>query len=189
MFINIHGRNGKWNNNKYLWLREHFTDEEIYSPQNDYGNAHPEDIIEDLEKQIGKAKAENKKIRILATSMGAFFADILNIRYPEITTVMVNPSFLPFVNLRGDDEVPLDICREYTALFGSYVLNGLSDRKHLYIVCAVDDEVIDHKKYTRPFLPPGFENISFTKGGHRLDIFDEKLTRTLLPLFGANQPH
>ena len=111
MFINIRGRNGAWNNGKCRWLSKHFPKEKIYSPHNDYRTTYPRAILRGFKNKICEAQQKNEKVRMIATSMGGFFANILIIKHFEIITVMINPSRLPVVTLGGQDDAPSEICR------------------------------------------------------------------------------
>ncbi|MDR0826306.1 MAG: hypothetical protein LBN33_00275 [Desulfovibrio sp.] len=185
MIINIHGFTGSGNNSKYRWLQDNIQDHEIYSPTFDYSSQSPQGILDRLSEKVAccsQTKSDDLTgLYVLGSSLGAFFARCLNLLYPKLTTVLINPALAPFLPLRGYID-----CRAYLALLANlaYADDNLGDESRLYVIMGDADEVINHEKMTRPLLPPNFKRIYVIRGGvHRLDLGHE-VSGILKSIFG-----
>ena len=95
MIINIHGYNGKGNNSKFEWLKEHFPAETIISPTLNHGGG----ITPSLSKlkyemfMHGYDRKDGTKKILIATSMGCFAGYILHIDYGFDKAIFLNPCF------------------------------------------------------------------------------------------------
>jgi predicted esterase YcpF (UPF0227 family) len=186
MIINIHGFSGSGNNTKFRWLRENTGNHEIYSPTFDYSILNPENILNQLSEKVlsySETKAGDMTgCYILGSSLGAFFARCLNLLYPKLTTVLINPALAPFLLLRGYID-----CKAYLTLLAklAYTDDESGTESRLHVIFGDADELIDHEKMTKPLLPPGFKQFYVIKGGvHRLDLNPEvgNILKNLLPL-------
>jgi predicted esterase YcpF (UPF0227 family) len=175
MIINIHGFTGSGNNTKFRWLRENTNNHEIYSPSFDYSMLSPESILNQLSARVlsysDTTSGGLDGLYVLGSSLGAFFARCLNLLYPKLTTVLINPSLVPFLTLRGYID-----CRAYLTLLAklAYTDDASGQESKLHVILGDADELIDHEKLTKPLLPPDFKQIYVIKGGiHRLDLDPE----------------
>ena len=159
MFINIHGFGGQGENTKYLWLRKTYPEEEIFCPTFDYTTAHPEEVLSRYEAEVRAQVKAGRSVRIVGTSWGGFFAYCLNALFPNLPTVLVNPSLNPYLSRRYA-ELNHDLLLEYVGVLGRHML------RHSDASCAViigsRDEVIPHEVVTIPIFAP--ESV------HRFDV-------------------
>ncbi|MDR2801112.1 MAG: hypothetical protein LBB52_07600 [Desulfovibrio sp.] len=176
MIVNIHGFTGSGDNTKYRWLRENFPQRRIFSPTFDYVAMSPENILGRLADGVSSYLAAKPPIVpalcVLGSGMGAFFARCLNLMFPEVTTVLINPALAPFLTLRGHID-----CRAYLGLFArlAYKDDGISAGEgELHVIIGDSDELINHELLTKPLLPPAFNRFHLIRGGtHRLELTPE----------------
>ncbi|MDR1872498.1 MAG: hypothetical protein LBS60_11375 [Deltaproteobacteria bacterium] len=174
MIINLHGFTGHGANSKYDWLKANLPNQPIFAPDLDYKKETPERIFGFLEEKVRSflANPAISEVAILGSSLGAFFARSLNIVFPMITTVLINPALAPFITLRG-----LVDSRAYLALFARLTFlddDLLAESLKLHLIIGDQDELINHEVLTKPLLPPNLTNIHVIKGGtHRLRLTPE----------------
>lgn len=173
MIINIHGFESSGENSKYKWLKENY-DCVIYSPTFDYRNTNPRIVIKTLRDKINAARRENpsEPVKIVGSSLGGFFANILNVIFPNARTVMLNPCLLPFLTLGEKHDLPVWIRKEYASLVAEYVYEHPSYDNEM-ILFADEDEEINHEVLTLPLLPKNFRNVHKVHATHRMEISEE----------------
>lgn len=173
MIVNIHGFESSGDNSKYKWLKENY-DCEIYSPTFDYRNTNPRIVLKTLRDKINAVQRENpsEPIKIVGSSLGGFFANILNVMLPHARTVMLNPSLLPFLTLGKRYDLPIWIRKEYASLVAEYVYEHPS-YDYVMVLLSDEDEVINHDVLTLPMLPKNFRNVHKVRGTHRMEISGE----------------
>jgi hypothetical protein len=176
MIINIHGFTGSGGNTKYRWLKAHVPHHEIHSPTFDYATLSPESILQRLADKV-TAHVETQPSGVaalyaLGSSLGGFFARCLNLLFPQMTTVLINPSLAPFLTLRGYID-----CKAYLALFTRLAYRDdtlAGGQSRLRVIIGDSDEIINHEILTKPLLPPDFRQLYVIRGGkHRLELTPE----------------
>ena len=159
MFINIHGFGGQGENTKYLWLRKTYPEEEIFCPTFNYTTEHPEEVLSRYEAEVRAQVGAGRAVRIVGTSWGGFFAYCLNALFPNLPTVLVNPSLNPHLS-RCYAMLDHGLLLEYLEVLSRHML------RHSDASCAVvigsRDEVIAHEAVTAPIFAPG--------SVHRFDV-------------------
>ncbi|MDL2264582.1 hypothetical protein LJC31_08020 [Synergistaceae bacterium OttesenSCG-928-I11] len=125
-------------------------------------------------RKILKNAVESRSIYCISSSLGGFFARCLNLQFPFITSIMINPSLSPFLSLRKYG-VKKTILYQYVRLFERFYNANEDGFDNLFAILGDSDEVIDHENSTKLLLPYGFdEHIHTIKGGtHQLEITDE----------------
>ncbi|MDR0548766.1 MAG: hypothetical protein LBI10_05060 [Deltaproteobacteria bacterium] len=172
MIINIHGFTGHGANSKYDWLKANVPDQEIVAPDLDYVATPPEEILKTLSNLVGSAIATPtvQELFVLGSSLGGFFARLLNIIYPLVPTILINPTLCPFIPLRGliDDKA-------YLALFARLTFqDDANPPQGLHVIVGKADDLIDHAHLTKPLLPPNLKTYYEIPGGvHRLVLTEE----------------
>lgn len=172
MITNIHGFGSNGRNNKYVWLKKNYTDD-IFSPTFDYKKDNPLNILNHL---YNKIKLNKNKNYVIASSIGGFFGYIIHVIDPAVTTILLNPSLLPFINLMNKYNVDYHIVKTYARLFGEYFYDydfeyGFYDSLH--VIYNPNDHIIDHHKTTLAALPHSFSNIYKVKAPHSMPIKGE----------------
>ena len=173
MIVNIHGFESSGDNNKYKWLKENYQCE-IYSPTFDYRNTNPRIVLKTLRDKINEAKRANPEepILILGSSLGGFFANILNIVFPAARTVLLNPCLFPFISLGRKHDLPVWIRKEYASLVAEYVYEH-PNYDHIMVLLSDEDEEINHDVLTRPMFPKQFRNVHTVHATHQMEITGE----------------
>ena len=167
MLLNIHGFDGHCWNTKYEFLKKNFPEENIVSLQLDYAAESPDEVMERLRKAIAENQRPEESLRIVGSSLGGFFAYCLNASYGA-AAVLINPSLLPFITLKGFHDVDTELCRWYAEFMAEYLYKA--DLSKITALLAEDDELLDHS-YTRVILS-GARLYTIT-GGHRPEITGE----------------
>jgi predicted esterase YcpF (UPF0227 family) len=174
VIINIHGLDSGGANSKYEWLRQNAAGHEIWSPDIDYRNTAPTEILNFLKIRIPEKKED---VYAVGSSMGGFFARIINQTYPDVTAILINPSLAPFIGLRGVGKID---CKGYIELAAKYAYSDDAAWRNLYVIAGDADELIDHRRVTARMLPPGFDAIYWIKGGtHRMSVFSPEVDTVL----------
>lgn len=171
MIVNIHGFESNGENNKYQWLRENYSCE-IYSPTFDYRNTNPRIVLKTLREKITETERDadgTEPVRILGSSLGGFFANILNVLFPTARTVLLNPCFFPFLSLGGKHDLPIWVRKEYASLLSEYVYEH-PNFDNIMVLLSDDDEELNHNILTKPMLPKQFRNVYTVHATHRMDI-------------------
>jgi pimeloyl-ACP methyl ester carboxylesterase len=176
MIINIHGFTGSGDNTKYRWLKAHVPHHEIHSPTFDYAAVSPESILQQLADKVSAHMEAQPPgaapLHALGSSLGGFFARCLNLLFPQITTVLINPSLVPFLTLRGYID-----CKAYLALFARLAYRDdtlAGEQSRLRVIIGDSDELINHELLTKPLLPPDFRRLYIIGGGrHQLELTPE----------------
>ncbi|MDR2140402.1 MAG: hypothetical protein LBR11_01170 [Deltaproteobacteria bacterium] len=176
MIINLHGFTGHGTNSKYDWLKANLPEREIFAPDLNYAATPPEEILSFLAERVSSYLAtsppDSPKLGILASSLGGFFGRCLNLLFPTVRTVLINPALTPFILLRDQ----LD-CRAYLALFARLTFTDDDlplELNQLRVIIGEQDELLDHERLTRPLLPPNFNHVQVIQGGvHRLQLTPE----------------
>lgn len=169
MILNIHGYGSNGENTKFIWLKANVTGHEIISPTIDYDREMPEEIFARLAALIKDADASGTFI--VGTSLGGSYAARLHAARPDITTILVNPSLMPFVTLRKYD-VPMAALRRYFEHFEptfEHFTSGRPDER-LHVIYGDADEVIAHDAITLPLLPDGVNTYRIEGGDHRMPV-------------------
>jgi len=105
MILNIHGYQGSSKNTMFQILEELFPDQVLVSPQLNYDEASPLEIIKTLEtkvslraeaKESGDSDHSDELKLIVGTSLGGFFAASLWAKFKTVPTILFNPAFTPW---------------------------------------------------------------------------------------------
>lgn len=169
MILNIHGYGSNGHNSKYEWISANVKGRELVSPTNDYDHRTPASILTELSALI--EDADPREARIVGTSLGGFFAACLHVMRPEITTILVNPSLMPFVTMRKYDvpnEARLLYFERFKPIFERFASGDRDDRLH--VIYGDADEVIAHDSLTLPLLPEGARTYRIEGGDHRMPV-------------------
>jgi predicted esterase YcpF (UPF0227 family) len=172
MIINIHGLDSVGVNSKYEWLRHNMASHEIWSPDIDYRHSAPTEILDFLKSRIPEKKRD---VYAVGSSMGGFFARIINQTYPDVTAILINPALAPFVGLRGQID-----CKGYLELAARYAYSDDAAWRNLHVIAGDADERIDHGRVTMQMLPPDFDAIYWIKGGtHQMSVLAPEIDSIL----------
>ncbi|GHS93482.1 hypothetical protein AGMMS50276_04110 [Synergistales bacterium] len=193
MIINIHGFRSNGNNSKYKWLCENVPQHEIYSPTFDYERDNPDNILDHLLNKVRlytKDSAVNTgNVYVVGSSFGGFFARLVD-QLSCATTILINPSLVPFITLRR--ELHYSYCQRYIRLLARYAYSDDDSEPgggyKLHVIIGDSDELIDHERITKPLLPTGFNQIHTIKGGtHHLEMTPEisEILRSVIKLPGV----
>lgn len=182
IIVNIHGFESSGENSKYKWLKNNYSCE-IYSPTFDYRNTNPRIVLKTLRGRITEAeRAGEGPVRIIGSSLGGFFANILNIIFPHARTVLLNPCLFPFLSLGSKYDLPVWIRKEYASLVSEYVYEH-PNYDNMMVLLSDEDEELNHDVLTRPMFPKHFRNIETVRATHRMDI-DEEIGEKIKKFFG-----
>lgn len=151
MFVNIHGYGGQGENTKYRWLRKTYPGEGIFCPTFDYASAHPEEILSLYATEVRARLGAGEQVKIIGTSWGGFFAYCLNVLFPRLPAVLVNPSLNPHLSGRYAD-VERGLLLEYVELMGRHMLRH--NDGSCAVIIGMRDEVIPHEAATAPLFAP-----------------------------------
>jgi predicted esterase YcpF (UPF0227 family) len=172
MILNLHGFHGQGQNSKYDWLKVNRPEREIHAPNFDYAKMAPDDILTSLIAWINSNVQKYPHLSILASSLGGFFGRAINILYPKLNTILINPCLAPFITLRGQLND-----RAYFAFLAQFAFQDdhlTPEESRLRVLIGDQDELIDHARLTRPFLPLNFPGFDVVKGGaHLLPLVGE----------------
>jgi len=173
MIINIHGLASSGDNSKFAWLKANVPGREIYSPTFDYTLQTPRSVLDTL---IGHASGAEY---VLGSSLGGFFAALLNRIFPRLVTVLINPAFVPFLSLGSVDGLPVGMCKRYHELFGLYYYENSDSyyekrgQDNLHVLLGSDDDLLRHDVITKPLLPDRCRVYDIAHGTHRLEFTPE----------------
>ncbi len=183
MIINIHGFESSGENGKYKWLTENYGCP-VYSPTFDYRHTNPRIVLKTLRDKIGEAKRADaaEPVKIIGSSLGGFFANILNIIFPDSRAVLLNPCFFPFLSLGAKHDLAVWLCKEYATLVAEYSYEHAS-YDNIMVLLADNDEEINHDILTRPMLPKNFRNLETVRASHRMEI-DEAIGEKIKKFLG-----
>ena len=183
-FINIHGMESNGNNSKYKWIKSNYSNSDIVSPDINYMDENPINILDNLNNKINgfsyfKHSSYNNKIVIFGSSIGGFFGYILSVMNPDITTILFNPSLVPFSRLNSVHKMSYDKINLYSYLFNKYMFNFSNDfsetgfGKNLYVFTGKNDNIVNFNTETKGILPNTFKNIYTFDSDHQMKITDE----------------
>ena len=105
MILNIHGYQGSSKNTMFQILEELFPDQVLVSPQLNYDEASPFEIIKTLETKVSLCPEATESVHsdhrdetqlIVGTSLGGFFATSLWAKFKTVPTILFNPAFTPW---------------------------------------------------------------------------------------------
>jgi predicted esterase YcpF (UPF0227 family) len=176
MIINIHGLFGQGENSKFQWLRANFPELEVVSPTIDYLARSPESVLASLaelaESALKAARPGESSPIALGSSLGGFFARCLNLAYPQVGAILINPCLAPFLSLRDHLDAPAYL-RAFAPL--AYADDQAPpEALRLSVLAGGSDELLNHELLTRPLLPKGFDRYHVIAGGeHRLELAGE----------------
>jgi predicted esterase YcpF (UPF0227 family) len=177
MIINIHGLGSNGENSKYRWLAENAAGHDIWSPTIVYENTSAHDILEFLAGRIPEAKSG---VYVVGSSMGGFFARIINQMFPDVVAILINPALAPFIGLRGTVD-----CSGYLELAAKHAYSDDRNWRNLHVLIGNSDELIDHEKVTLQMLPPDFDAIYRIKGGaHQMPVSSPEISAILKNILG-----
>ena len=172
MIINIHGLGSNGENSKYAWLRENAPGREIWSPTIDYAGAGAREILDFL---TGHLPEDKRDVFVVGSSMGGFFARIINQMYQDAAAILINPALAPFIGLRGVVD-----CQGYLDLAAKYAYSDDKNWLNVSVIAGDADELIDHGKVTLQLLPPGFDAIRWIRGGtHQMPVSSPEISAIL----------
>jgi predicted esterase YcpF (UPF0227 family) len=172
MIINIHGLDSSGANSKYEWVRSNAPSHEIWSPDIDYRNSSPTEILDFLKKRVPREKED---VYVIGSSMGGFFARIINQIFPDVAAILINPALAPFIGLRGQID-----CKGYIELAARYAYSDDAGWRNLHVIAGDADERIDHRRVTTQMLPSDFDSIYWIKGGtHQMSVFSSEVDSIL----------
>jgi predicted esterase YcpF (UPF0227 family) len=177
MIMNIHGLGSSGENSKYRWLAKNASGHDIWSPTIAYEKTSPEDILDFFSERLPEAKSG---VYVVGSSMGGFFARIINQLFPDVTAVLINPALAPFLGLRGTVD-----CRAYLRLAAKHAYSDDENWRNLHVLIGDSDELIDHEKITLNMLPPNFDAIYRIRGGtHQMSVFSDEIGAILKNILG-----
>lgn len=138
--LTIHGYKGVVTNSAYQAI--HSLGIDTISPQLDYVNDTPQNILDTLRKILD----ENQIDMITGTSLGGFFALTLAIER-DLPVMLVNPCLMPFLHLprleyQGDVSEYMQIFPIFTKI----------DRSKVYAVFGDNDTLIDTHDMTQRLI-------------------------------------
>ena len=172
MIINIHGLGSTGGNSKYAWLKENAPRHEIWSPTINYEDMSAHDVLSRITENIPN---ERTGVYIIGSSLGGFFARIVNQIFQDVTAILINPALAPFIGLRG----VLD-CRGYLELAARYLYIDDKNWRNLHVIAGDSDELIDHQQMTVKILPPGFDSLHWVSGGtHQMPVSSPEISAIL----------
>ncbi len=159
MILNLHGLYGTAENTNYRILTELYPVSEVYSPQIDFENRLPYDIINGL--------YDLKDIEIIVgNSFGGFYAYVMRAEL-EIPCLLTNPCIPPVKYIRElipeYPEKPLQQLRGLTEPAYTKRLHETSCKT--FVILGKDDDVLD-SKFTKNYLRNA--EIHEIEGKHRL---------------------
>lgn len=156
--LNLHGYKGKYNNTNFSLLRD--AGYEVISPQTEYDDFSPTEVVEMLSKIV----EEEKPDLIVATSFGTFFGKILSCKY-NIRLIATNPCLRPEISLK---RIAPDYFKEgFESEIVKYVFSNehRGYREDTFII-GNNDEVIDHNRIT--MNEAALATLITVEGKHRL---------------------
>lgn len=166
MIINIHGFGGDKENSVYRWLKSARPSEIIYGKTYDYLTSQPETILDHYRLVLFDAINRGEKVGVIGTSWGGFFAYCLNADFPEVPTILINPSLNPHLSSRVT-EFDRRILMNYFPIFGKHILRH-SDQS-IRVILGIADEVIHHEYLTTSiFIKDSVE--TFNGISHHFDV-------------------
>jgi len=172
MIINIHGLYSSGENSKYEWLKENAPAHEIWSPTIGYESMNAHEILSLIREKIPN---ERTGVYIIGSSLGGFFARIVNQIFQDVTAILINPALAPFIGLRG----VLD-CQAYLELAARYLYSDDKNWRNLHVIAGDSDELIDHEQMTAKMLPPGFDALHWIRGGtHQMSVYSPEISAIL----------
>jgi uncharacterized protein len=179
MVIYIHGFSSSANSTKGQILKEYFAGrKKVFTPGLP---EEPDKTMQVLEELINSAKGE--KVLLVGSSLGGFYALVLQSKYKNLCTVLINPALYPYEQLksfigkninRGNGE-EFEWKEEY--LHQLKKLNDEINFKNLdgvMLFLAKDDELIDYKETLKLLGKAEKVNI-FDDAGHQFSRFNEVL--------------
>lgn len=149
--LNIHGYKGTTHNAAYNTLCN--LEKPIISPEIDYDNEQPEEILRRLTDLCVSENIES----LVGTSLGGFFALVLSIKL-EKPVILVNPCLQPEVILPE-----LGYAGETSPFISMAAVFKKLNRDAVYCVIGDSDEVIGAHEFTKDLL--GAWNIKVVSGG------------------------
>lgn len=157
--LNLHGYKGSYNNINFNILKD--AGYEVVSPQLDYDNLRPYEVVRILSDLVEKEKPG----LITATSFGTFFGKILSCKY-NIRLIATNPCLRPEISLK---RIAPDYFKEgFESEIVKYVFsNEHRGYKEDTFIIGNNDEVIDHNRIT--VNEAALANLITVEGKHRLD--------------------
>ena len=173
MIVNIHGFESSGENSKYKWLKENYSCE-IYSPTFDYRNTNPRIVLKTLRDKITAVQRTDaaEPVCIVGSSLGGFFANILNVIFPNARTVMLNPSLLPFLTLGKNTIFRSGYARNTPRSWPS-TSTSIRATTTSWSCSPTRTREINHDVLTLPMLPKSFRNVHKVHATHRMEISDE----------------
>ena len=172
MIINIHGLYSNGENSMYAWLKENAPGHEIWSPTIKYEDTNAHDVLSLIIENIPD---ERTGVWVMGSSLGGFFARIVNQIFQDVTAILINPSLAPFIGLRGVVD-----CQGYLELAARYLYSDDKNWRNLHVIVGDSDELIDHEQMTVKMLPPGFDALHWIRGGtHRMPVSSPEISAIL----------
>jgi len=172
MIINIHGLGSSGENSKYAWLKENAPHHEIWSPTICYEDTNAHDVLSLICDHIPN---EQTGVCIVGSSLGGFFARIVNQIYQDVTAILINPALSPFIGLRGVVD-----CQGYLELAAQHLYSDDNNWRNVHVIAGDSDELIDHEETTVKMLPPGFNALHWIRGGtHQMPVASPEISAIL----------
>ncbi|MDE6538896.1 MAG: hypothetical protein K2K66_01785 [Ruminococcus sp.] len=141
--LNIHGYKGSAENSACITLKN--LGHEVISPQIDYDSKEPRAIFKELIKIFN----ENKPDYIVGTSLGGFFALLVE-KNTDIPAVLVNPCLRPCVTL-PELGYKMDKSRKMTFVVFEDMIEKMN-RHNITAIIGGQDEVINYHSFTTASL-------------------------------------
>jgi len=178
MIINIHGLHSTGDNSKYEWLKENAPRHEIWSPTIHYEDANAHEILNRIKENIPNERTD---VFIIGSSLGGFFARIINQIFQDITAILINPALAPFIGLRGVVD-----CQSYLEIAAKYLYSDDKNWRNVHVIAGDSDELIDHEQMTVKILPPGFDGLRWIRGGtHQMPVSSPEISLILKDILGV----
>ncbi|MCL2684334.1 MAG: hypothetical protein FWE55_03735 [Synergistaceae bacterium] len=172
MIINIHGLGSSGGNSKYEWLKENAAGHEIWSPTIRYEGMNAHDVLSHISDNIPNGRTG---VCIIGSSLGGFFARIINQMFQDVTAILINPALAPFIALRGVVD-----CQGYLEIAARYLYSDDTNWRNLHVIAGDSDELIDHEQITVKMLPPGFDAFHWIRGGtHQMPVSSPEISAIL----------
>ncbi|MCI8326579.1 MAG: hypothetical protein HFI37_02255 [Lachnospiraceae bacterium] len=152
MILNLHGLNGSRHNTNYKLLLKIYSKDKIISPQIDYENISPLQLVEDLQQY-------REVDCMVGSSLGGFYAYVLS-SICKVPCVLVNPCIPP------ERYLPF-LVEEYAFTKELIYLSEMySDNPQIvYMILGMDDDLLS-PSYTEQIVD--FTKIWKINGGHSM---------------------
>ncbi len=169
MIIYIHGFGSSGKGGKANLFREYFK-EEIIAPSLSYV---PNLAIDTLEQLIENALKHYKKVGIVGSSLGGYYAIYLSNKY-NLKAVLINPAIYPYKNLNKTgivtnyyDNSSFEVTSEHINSLKSFEIKEGLKQKNFLTLLQKNDEILDYNEAVEKL--PNSELIIEDGGNHSFE--------------------